>query len=226
MLAFLQTTVGFGAILAVLYGLACLIKPFWLIRKRRYGALTCLGGVMVLVGLGSIPPKKPADLSQAEWNRRLAICREADATKNCPLTEASVEQAQARIPELRRIRERNEKEVRDHVAKASEPRAPKPRAAEEPRRRDKDDELDWINVTQDHVRQSTRDPSSAQFRGSKVYYFKNKTPVVCGEINSKNGFGGYTGYQRFIASGEKFGPFLEEMMEPREFYNSWREFCS
>ena len=27
-------------------------------------------------------------------------------------------------------------------------------------------------------------------------------PVVCGEVNSKNGFGGYSGFQRFIAAGD------------------------
>jgi hypothetical protein len=52
---------------------------------------------------------------------------------------------------------------------------------------------------------SLREPSSATFRN--VFIGKRPPPtktlkiIVCGEINARNGFGGYTGFQHFIVSG-------------------------
>lgn len=46
-----------------------------------------------------------------------------------------------------------------------------------------------------------RDPGSAEFRNVGVYWPVRsvKTPqAVCGEVNGKNGFGGFTGYQAFV----------------------------
>lgn len=40
-----------------------------------------------------------------------------------------------------------------------------------------------------------RDPSSAQFRAISVY-----PGAICGEINQKNGFGGYVGFRKFSFS--------------------------
>lgn len=70
-----------------------------------------------------------------------------------------------------------------------------------------------------------KDPDSAQFKN--VYFNKaiidgKPTPMVCGEVNSKNGFGAYTGYQGFIASGSSFA-FLES--EAADFADSWNTFC-
>ncbi len=46
---------------------------------------------------------------------------------------------------------------------------------------------------------------------------------VCGEVNSKNGFGGYAGYQRFIATAGF--AVLEREMESAEFARAWAEAC-
>lgn len=54
---------------------------------------------------------------------------------------------------------------------------------------------------------SLRDPSSATFRN--VHFGKRPPPtktlkiIVCGEVNARNGFGGFTGYQHFIVSGSE-----------------------
>lgn len=46
-----------------------------------------------------------------------------------------------------------------------------------------------------------KDPASARF--SNVHYYDGgPVEVVCGSVNSKNGFGGYTGDQTFIYSGK------------------------
>lgn len=54
---------------------------------------------------------------------------------------------------------------------------------------------------------SLREPSSAVFRN--VFIGKRPKPtttskiVVCGEVNARNGFGGMTGFQPFIVSGDE-----------------------
>ena len=44
-----------------------------------------------------------------------------------------------------------------------------------------------------------KDPESAKFRNIREYY----PNVVCGEVNSKNGWGGYAGYKPFLYHGGK-----------------------
>ena len=46
------------------------------------------------------------------------------------------------------------------------------------------------------VRDSLKDPSSAQFRDTRVV-----GPSVCGEVNAKNGYGAYTGFTPFYVRG-------------------------
>ncbi|RKG40717.1 hypothetical protein [Acinetobacter sp. WCHAc060007] len=46
-------------------------------------------------------------------------------------------------------------------------------------------------VAQDSVKKLLKDPSSAEFRNMNG---------LCGEVNSKNSFGGYGGYKRFIGT--------------------------
>ncbi len=44
-----------------------------------------------------------------------------------------------------------------------------------------------------------KDPESARFRNLRVSSYE-KGAVICGEVNGKNSYGGYTGYQPFVAS--------------------------
>ena len=82
----------------------------------------------------------------------------------------------------------------------------------------------WILRTQDGVKQRLKDPSSAEFRNSRFVDFEG-VPIVCGEVNAKNSFGGYGGFQHFIASGTKLA-FLEQDMEPSEFGTAWNKMCA
>lgn len=52
-------------------------------------------------------------------------------------------------------------------------------------------EFNRMVVSQGSVKKLLKDPDSAKFRNLKG---------LCGEVNSKNGFGGYTGYKRYIGS--------------------------
>lgn len=49
-------------------------------------------------------------------------------------------------------------------------------------------------AAQDFISKDFIDPSSAQFRNET-----QKDGVLCGEVNSKNSFGAYTGFKRFVS---------------------------
>lgn len=52
------------------------------------------------------------------------------------------------------------------------------------------------------VRASLTDPESAKFDHVRANYTEAFGVVACGRVNSRNGFGGYTGYKRFVSSGQ------------------------
>lgn len=56
---------------------------------------------------------------------------------------------------------------------------------------------DWIVIPKmrEQIQFSMKDPDSAQFRNEKI----GVGNALCGEVNSKNGFGAYSGYERFIS---------------------------
>jgi hypothetical protein len=77
-----------------------------------------------------------------------------------------------------------------------------------------------IKFHEDRVGASLREPSSAEFRNVKVY--RSVLPVVCGEVNGKNGFGGYAGYQRFVSGGVVA---VESGMKAGEMTKLWDHLC-
>jgi hypothetical protein len=50
----------------------------------------------------------------------------------------------------------------------------------------------------DAVKRKLRDPGSAEFRKLIAYEPGEGALVVCGEVNAKNGFGGYAGFEPFV----------------------------
>jgi hypothetical protein len=52
-----------------------------------------------------------------------------------------------------------------------------------------------IQAAEDAVRASLRDPDSARFGN---VWFIERSGAVCGGINAKNAYGGYTGENRFV----------------------------
>lgn len=62
-----------------------------------------------------------------------------------------------------------------------------------------------IETARSAVKQQLNDPGSADFRNEKVYHDVGGV-VVCGEVNAKNGFGGYTGYNPYVVEGIKSFP--------------------
>jgi hypothetical protein len=65
-----------------------------------------------------------------------------------------------------------------------------------------------------------KDPDSAKFQNQ----FVGVSGIPCGEVNSKNSFGGYTGFQRYMASGGGV-VFMEPDFAPGEFESAWSKFC-
>lgn len=82
----------------------------------------------------------------------------------------------------------------------------------------------WMQKAQESVREQLKDAGSAEFRNVAIRDYKG-APFVCGEVNAKNGFGGYSGYQQFIFAGS-MGTLLSEHMKPGEMTKAWSEFCA
>lgn len=89
---------------------------------------------------------------------------------------------------------------------------------------------DWrtksIVVGQERVRRLLRDPESAEFRNVVVIEATNQNydyaGTLCGEVNSKNGFGGYVGFRSFVVVGSL--AMLDEGQEA--FKRVWAQTCS
>jgi hypothetical protein len=84
--------------------------------------------------------------------------------------------------------------------------------------------LQWMDKGMDAVRSRLKDPRSAEFK--KVYFRRGSDgiPMTCGQVNSKNGFGGMTGFQHFISAGREDLTFLEEDVDG--FAQLWSRFCA
>jgi len=51
------------------------------------------------------------------------------------------------------------------------------------------------NLVAATIAQNLKDPESAQFRNWRAYQLSNGHRVICAELNAKNGFGGYVGFE-------------------------------
>lgn len=78
-------------------------------------------------------------------------------------------------------------------------------------------------IAKDAVRARLRDPDSARFDNVKTFAKAGKV-VVCGRVNSRNGYGGMSGQQRFISGGDL--AFLEDEMAAGEMDQVWSAACT
>lgn len=72
-----------------------------------------------------------------------------------------------------------------------------------------------------YVKEHLKDPGSAQFQNQ----FIGRKGVPCGEVNSKNSFGGYTGFKRYISVGKDLTVIEDGNMSSSEFETSWGDIC-
>jgi hypothetical protein len=82
----------------------------------------------------------------------------------------------------------------------------------------------WVDEGKKAVREKLRDPESAQFKDAFFHRGGAGVPMSCGLVNSKNGFGGYVGWTRYLSGGASETTFLESEMEDG-FQDTWRQFC-
>lgn len=75
----------------------------------------------------------------------------------------------------------------------------------------------YIQQAESSLLKILKDPSSADISGSYV----SKTGAVCGNVNSKNSFNAYTGYQRYIYLLST--PFIDDGSD--SFNKTWNEHC-
>lgn len=108
---------------------------------------------------------------------------------------------------------------------AAKPEAPTP----PPKRCDEDKCTDgraigWIRKSKDSVLSRLKDPESAKFRNVYFNIGKEGVPLACGEVNSKNSYGGYTGFTHFVSAGKDELTFLEQ--GTKDFHKLWNRFCA
>lgn len=109
----------------------------------------------------------------------------------------------------------------EKVKKAEEKRQTDIASAAEAAERSKQDRIQSrIWSSKDAVTKILRDPDSAKF--GKVVY--RDPGIVCGFVNAKNGFGGYTGEKSFISLGTPDLTWLEG--QSKDFRKIWNERCA
>lgn len=76
-----------------------------------------------------------------------------------------------------------------------------------------------------NLKEALKDPDSAKLRNVKV---PTGAAYVCGEVNSRNAFGGMTGYKRFIAGAASTMPAAVEgeNIDGSEFASAWATLCA
>lgn len=54
-----------------------------------------------------------------------------------------------------------------------------------------------LRQAQSVVAGQMKDPASVQFRGDRAFTMSNGDVAFCGEVNAKNSYGGYTGFEPY-----------------------------
>ncbi|MEM6826364.1 MAG: hypothetical protein AAF553_00315 [Pseudomonadota bacterium] len=81
------------------------------------------------------------------------------------------------------------------------------------------DEIEWKLVAEEVIRKRLRDPDSAEFSDLMVFpRTEGRSAIICGYVNSRNGFGGLTGRQRFIVGGTVL---VEEQVTAKQMQIAW-----
>lgn len=101
------------------------------------------------------------------------------------------------------------------VAAISAHAAPKTKSSHKPK-------VDPIEQAHERVRDLLKDPDSAKFRSE----FIGKDGAVCGFVNSKNSYGGYAGFTRYVVNAETA---RIDSLDPKEWWKMdsyWGDWCA
>ena len=90
---------------------------------------------------------------------------------------------------------------------------------------ERDAMANWVAQAQQSVKARLRDPDSV--RWGEIYFSRGSlgAPAVCGSVNSKNGFGGYSGEHQFISVNRQHTYFPEDV-KPGEWPDLWNQLCA
>lgn len=80
----------------------------------------------------------------------------------------------------------------------------------------------WIGASKEAIKAQLKDAESAKFKDVR-FYSGGGIPVTCGQVNAKNSFGGYGGFERFIAAGETMA--VLESQSSDGIGPVWDKFC-
>lgn len=83
------------------------------------------------------------------------------------------------------------------------------------------DDAKMILVGENQVKSILKDPNSASFKNQ----FIGNQGHPCGEVNSKNGFGGYTGFRRYAVAGVGIVAIEGENLNTSDFSSIWASYC-
>ena len=82
-------------------------------------------------------------------------------------------------------------------------------------------EKQYIEEAKSLLIKNFKDPDSSNFR--EVYISRRDVPVVCGEVNGKNSYGGYVGFKKFYATDTPNFFAIDD--GSRKFDETWERLC-
>ena len=93
-------------VLGAFVPLSAVVKPWGPFKRRWIGGVAALLAFIVGGMLIVMPPERPAAIAQAEWDRRIALCREhADGQfRDCVRDTAELKKAEQRADESKRAK--------------------------------------------------------------------------------------------------------------------------
>lgn len=83
-------------------------------------------------------------------------------------------------------------------------------------------DIDYKSAAEILISQQLRDPGSAEFSNVRIVRRSGGTAIVCGLVNSRNGFGGMSGPVRFI-SGDRV--VVEGQIPASQMDSEWARNC-
>lgn len=206
------------AVILWFFGLVFILRGITLIGESFLGSL-----FMILAGILMLPPiqKKITEISPSIKGLWLGVGIFFLLSFSGMFLQASEEKALKNgtaSPELL-AREADRRARNEEQQKAEAEREATKLAEKERRDREREARDRAIAIEVDAeiaLKNFLKDPESAQIRNQSG---------MCGEVNSKNSFGGYTGFKRFIAS-PAIVAIDGENIESSEFQTVWEKFCT
>lgn len=225
----------FSALTIVLavWGTAVVIRRIF--RRQPAGGLAWVVGIFwVLVAVGAVSDQRKT-LTQAPTQQQTATNADTSKAAIKKAMEAAVAARHGGVlPKT--MSDEDLKVAMEAGAKATEQQG-KASAAEKLKamktRPDPKDVTYSPLLVEMAVKQQLRDPDSAVFGRMNIYSDRKLndyyTPAVCGRVNAKNGFGGYTGEKAFVFIVPLTAVMIEGSLDQKRaelFVKTYNQLCA